>query len=407
MYTQLLNVKTFALIFIKKIQGRSDVFLLVVMLASLWASPLLGGYKSSSNVLDIGTKVTPMAMRISESGVGLGTATPAANLHVLGTCIIEGNVSLTTGNLSLQHPIIYSSANTSANVTIGDNTLVFVDTAVRDITATLPSPVGRMGMIYTIKQTSIYNRVLLKTTGTLLEGMASTPISGGNFMKLGSDGVQWFHLGGQKIEKIELPNPKYWWKMDDGSTTQSDAMGSAYSLNLEGGATSGNTGKVGGAVGSDGVDDWIRNTSFNNEVGLGNKMSLSFWLKYIETPMTKGNSRMFMFYNGSGNNFWVNFESGNTISLQHDVYQAYGTASVNANEWNHYTFTINGSTSSAYMNGAAVGSAVSFPSTNIIMNQFYINRGCCNTQTHGLWDEVRIYDSELSSDQVRALYQSY
>jgi len=108
-------------------------------------------------------------MTLSTDGLGISTATPAANLHVSGNSIISdklsiGSSSSATSTLFIMGTMGYSVQTVSDNVTLSGNSYVLVNTSAGNITVTLPSASSVAGRLYTIKKITASNNLIVYGT---------------------------------------------------------------------------------------------------------------------------------------------------------------------------------------------------------------------------------------------------
>jgi formylglycine-generating enzyme required for sulfatase activity len=99
-------------------------------------------------------------MTIKSSGVGIGTTTPAANLHVMGNMIVTGM----TGR---------GVQTVTASTTLGDSVLVMADTTSDNITLTLPAAASAAGTAYTIQKVNHDNGYVRVVASDNIDGAGS------------------------------------------------------------------------------------------------------------------------------------------------------------------------------------------------------------------------------------------
>jgi len=188
-----------------------------------------------------------------------------------------------------------------------------------------------------------------------------------------------------------------WWKFDEGSgITTGDSSGSNNTGTLANGPTW-TTGKIGGALSFDGVDDYVNLSTPASLTSLTYPITLSLWIK----PSSLGgvNSVEIM-------NFRVDDPNTETkiVLYNSDLYIAGSShrdrVSVNGiistTNWNHIVYTIDGSyTRKLFINGVvqSFGSPDYFSPSDIS-----IGNG------KSLIDEVRIYNRALSAAEILELY---
>jgi hypothetical protein len=140
-------------------------------------------------------------MTLGSQGLGIGTATPSANLQVQGNAIVSQTLSVggsTSGssNLYLSGTYSFSPETKTSSANIGDHAIVLADpvSGAANMTLNLPYAGNVEGRMYTIKQTSTGNSVSLTATGSTFDG-APFVKSTGNAMgaiSVISSGNQWY-----------------------------------------------------------------------------------------------------------------------------------------------------------------------------------------------------------------------
>jgi len=166
-------------------------------------------------------------MTLNPDGLGIGTATPAANLHVSGNSIISdklsiGSSSSATSTLHIAGTMGYSVQTVSDNVTLSGNSYVLVNTSAGKITVALPSASSVPGRLYTIKKITASNSLIVY--GSIDSGGGYVFSSGNmNRLKVISDGIQWWVIGKSSAELTTLWTPAsittaLWLDANDSST---------------------------------------------------------------------------------------------------------------------------------------------------------------------------------------------
>ncbi len=81
-------------------------------------------------------------MTLNSTGLGIGVLLPSSNLHVNGNAIISEQLfvggSSGSSNLNVIGTIGYGVQTVSSNATLGDSSVVLVDSSSDNITLTLP-----------------------------------------------------------------------------------------------------------------------------------------------------------------------------------------------------------------------------------------------------------------------------
>jgi hypothetical protein len=150
---------------------------------------------------------TVKKMTMTTTGVGVGTESPRSNFEVHGTW--------GKGFLSV-----------ASDVTLGTNSLVFVDTSAGNCTLTLPSAVDFSNQIYTVKKTVNENNLYLDGGGHLIDldhvkklGVSNDDLSSATVI---SNGQKWLTLSSagnvDPIDATYSENLQLWLDASDLST---------------------------------------------------------------------------------------------------------------------------------------------------------------------------------------------
>jgi hypothetical protein len=202
-----------------------------------------------------------------------------------------------------------------------------------------------------------------------------------------------------------------WWKFDETSGTVAyDSSGNGNNGNLANGPTW-VTGKIGGALSFDGVDDYFEVSS--RTWGIDNLLSLSLWYKIESTTSGTAfslgsspydNETLLLF--SSNIKFYHHKSGGNYALLQ---------ASSQLSLWSHFVgLFYNGFASDQmklFVNGNSVDAEYSTSGSPALLSdienrKLRIGRRVDNSGFYkGLIDDVRIYNRALSATEVQALYQ--
>ena len=197
-----------------------------------------------------------------------------------------------------------------------------------------------------------------------------------------------------------------WWKFDEtNGTVAYDSSGNGNDGNLTNGPTWA-TGKIGGALSFDGVDDYVNVASFE----LGGELSLSFWVNCTEF---KSWSRFLDFADGDNDNqlFYSNSASTSQFAFIYKITaNNYKNIFVNTtlNSWAHYAGIIRGNGDyEAYKSGSIQASASGGPLPPKLSRSYHYfgkSNSSGDPLFKGLLDDVRIYNRALSAAEVQALY---
>lgn len=189
------------------------------------------------------------------------------------------------------------------------------------------------------------------------------------------------------------PTPVGYWKFDEGSgSTANDSSGNSNNGTITG-ASWINEGRVGKALYFDGgLEDYVSLQAITS-LTTGTPFTLSSWVK----PEHTGTYRTIMGYGGA-NRLLIN-ASGAMLSQQDGNF--YSASSVVPNGvWTHVIYWFNGTEERWYINGKQSGAA-HITSLAEWENSFYIGQyDLANYPYKGLIDEVKIYNTALTPEQV-------
>ena len=193
-----------------------------------------------------------------------------------------------------------------------------------------------------------------------------------------------------------------WWKFDEtNGTVAYDSSGNGNDGNLTNGPTW-TTGKIGGALSFDGVDDYLVIT---HELNLSvASHSISLWLKIA----SRGTRPVIIKDKHQGENYSI-WTYNNLVQSQ--FYHNSGLSQVRSNdklldEFYNIVATYNGSNFKIFSNGTLENQivATSLPTIDVEPLHIGFDGGYGYAKFHGIIDDVRIYDRALSAAEVQALY---
>ncbi len=200
-----------------------------------------------------------------------------------------------------------------------------------------------------------------------------------------------------------------YWAFDDGTgTTARDSSGKSNNGRLVGGPTW-TTGKIGGALDFDGVDDYVEVAHNANLIPTTGKASVSVWINTKRHPGPSGAWQGILAKGGAPRLYNLYTHESQTLHFSTGPSGAYigsnSTGQVPLNEWVHvvavvdgaHVYYINGEPAGTVANGATVptgGTAVLTIGQTGESNFFL-----------GKIDEPRVYDVALTAGEVKALFQ--
>lgn len=171
------------------------IFIILLVLTS---SLLMADVKSTTGQIKFDTQMDNQAeMTLNETGLGIGV-TPSTNLHVHGNAIVSEQVfiggSSGSSNLNVNGTFGFGIQTVSSNVTLGDYSVVLVNSSSDNIKLTLPYAGNVTNRIYSIKKTSISNSVCIHGNGNKIDDSPFYLLTSGNIssIEVASDGSQWF-----------------------------------------------------------------------------------------------------------------------------------------------------------------------------------------------------------------------
>jgi glucose/arabinose dehydrogenase len=189
------------------------------------------------------------------------------------------------------------------------------------------------------------------------------------------------------------------WGFDEAAgTTALDSSGSGNPGTVSGATRT--TGKYGGALTFDGVNDWVTVPDANAlDV---NRMTLEAWVR----PTGLGDWRAVLLKEQPGQLVYALYASTDTNRPSGHVFTSgdmalRGPSVLAANTWSHLAFTWDGATSRLYVNGAQVASAA-------LAGTAATSTGSLRIGGNSIWgewfggaiDEVRVYNRALSAAEV-------
>lgn len=161
------------------------------------------------------------------------------------------------------------------------------------------------------------------------------------------------------------------------------------------------SGRYGGALRFDGVDDWVTVTD-RAALDLGASYTLSAWL----SPESTNRWQTVLMKEAPPNAFgYALYATSDTPapSAWADLTSVYGPGALPRSAWSHVTVTVGGGVQRLYVDGTQVASAPA-PPASATNDPLRIGGNALWSSEffRGLIDEVRVYDRTLTADQVRA-----
>ena len=170
---------------------------------------------------------------LNPTGLGIGTNTPSANLHVAGNSIVSGTMAVgatsnaSGSNLHIQGSYGLSAQTVTGNTTLSGYSVVLVDTSAGNIWMYLPSASSATGRTYWVKKISNSYALNLNGGTTLIDGagqltLSSASTGGYPYIKVISSGNAWYILdsstGGNSIWTPANLSTQSWYDGAEAST---------------------------------------------------------------------------------------------------------------------------------------------------------------------------------------------
>ncbi|MBF0199281.1 MAG: LamG domain-containing protein [Planctomycetes bacterium] len=378
---------------------------------------------SSTGTLDM-TIGTDVKARLNSTGLGIGTTSPAANLHVMGNARMDQLIIGATqgsSNLHVEGSMGYSFENYSAgDNTLGAHTLAFADSSSGNVSLTLPSSDNHDGQIFTIKKISTSNDLSIKSPDGTIDGHDLLFYSSGNFdsIRVLSSSNSWYLMDSMNEPSalsLASDNLVAHYRFDESSgNTVNDSAGAAHGELMNDFSFSGCCidGVVGKALSFDGQDDRVIIPNQSSLIPSGNLLTVNVWVNYI-APMV---------------NQYTIIRKNNTYDMRINTNQKFWAKAKNEvpadsavalspvlpdSTWMMLSFVVDGNSVDTYKNGELMASDshdfISFNSTNADM---YIGDADLTTTPgpnnfFGALDDMRIYDRAFTAAELLELYNTY
>ncbi len=199
-----------------------------------------------------------------------------------------------------------------------------------------------------------------------------------------------------------------WYKLDESSgSTAADSSGNGHDGTMSGSTWDATGGKFGGTVVFDG--DGYVSVPASVFSGITNEVTIALW-QYGDTTDQPSNDVVF---NASGDKLQAHVPwSDGTVYFyapaSDEVYKAASTSEYEG-QWNHWAFTKNSTTDVMiiYLNGQEWTYGVSMTGSISDITLFNIGSHVDGSSYayHGKIDDFRIYDAELSADDINDIYE--
>jgi hypothetical protein len=369
-------------------------------------------------------------MTLNSTGLGISVL-PSSNLHVGGNAIISDQLfvggSSGSSNLNVNGTIGFGVQTISADVTLGDSSVVLVDSSSDNITLILPYAGNVIGRVYSIKKTSTSNSVWISGGGNLIEDTNPIELPESNDLasvKLISNGNQWYILE-EKDTSITVTSENLiaWWKLDEQSgvtSLDSSSSGDDNSGTLINNSFSSNsqTGTLNSAlyfhgdddVGADGNGDGnggYISVPDSSSLDISSAITMSLWFYVDEfdltfpTMISKGAQNYRFYFSEASQKLNVRFVYDGAASINVTTSTVFSTMT-----WYHVAFTYDGTTRIVYVNGQQEITSVAVDSITTNNDSLIIGNFSAggSRSFKGRLDDLRIYNKALSSQEIQAIY---
>lgn len=193
------------------------------------------------------------------------------------------------------------------------------------------------------------------------------------------------------------------WQFDETSgTTASDSKGGSDGTLSGGPVWQPSGGRIGGALGFDGVDDEVDTGTIPGLVAdPGNAFTFAFWYK----AAPGANNDLFGW---SAYRFCTTGYNADLMACSIDSSSSFAvsTTNINDNNWHHIAFTATNSIQYLYVDGNAEDSTSDAINTTNPTAGIVIGARDFGGHIQAQFDDVRIYDRALSAAEVLALYNT-
>lgn len=181
-------------------------------------------------------------MILNQNGLGISTLNPSQSLDVQGNAIIGGltigSSSSGSSNLHLNGTYGFSLQSISSNATLGEHSIIHVDSSSDNVTVTLPYAGNVIGRQYIIKKTSSSNEVIVVPgPGDVLDqSFYNVLVSGakGSIEVMSTATAQWYILSSTSSNLMWSPaylDTTLWFDASDISTVQYGNSSNVYQWN--------------------------------------------------------------------------------------------------------------------------------------------------------------------------------
>jgi hypothetical protein len=199
-------------------------------------------------------------------------------------------------------------------------------------------------------------------------------------------------------QSVPAPSGLVAWWTGDGNAD--DLWGDNHGILLNGATFT--DGKVGQAFWFDGMDDQMRASTTGLPVGTSDR-TMEFWFRIDE--IVAGES-MWVGYGYGGEQVWCIGAVGDPAQVFWSQWgSSFSGGSVVVGRWHHVAASSEGTVTTLYLDGIAVGSSSIFFDTawGTDLTVGYLDEG---RKQHGAIDELSVYSRALSALEIQGIYQA-
>ena len=355
-------------------------------------------------------------MTLSTDGLGIGTSTPAANVHVLGNAIISNNLTLgstvntSQSTLHINGTISYSLQSVGTGGNTITSSMLLADTSSGNVNLQLPAASTSVGQVIYIKRTSILNELSISAAGNLIDGKNIIQFMAGNLttLQIINTNSGWQILSqnsNESFTEVGSSNLFLWWEFSESSGNSiSDSSNNARGGNLTNELYfAGNT--VAGPAGTAVYFETSAVSALYADSVAVSEYSYCLW-----TKMSHGSADTVIYeteIDGSSGFVWA---STNTFFHKSAYHQQADTSYVStqltselsADTWHHIAVSYDGSSISLYLDGK-------FESSNTVTgwtgaSNIELSNPGSFVESKTYSDELRFYNKSLSADEVQQIF---
>lgn len=354
-------------------------------------------------------------MRLTTTGLGIGTSSISANLQVQGNAIVTQSLSLGSANASgsnlhISGTMGLSTALFSSNTELANTSVALVSATSGPLYLNLPSGSSTDGRLLRIKMihasNNLYLRGALDSYGQIkLTTNSNTSLPS---IELVDGGNTWYILNySGNITGTSSANMNVWLPFSDNTSTLLNiGLVSANTTYLEkptyqtyGSRGSGNSLILGS-------DHYVR-VEDSSDLRVTGAITMAFWLKRSSGGTYMVYSKKSSWAQGQGYEVETSDSNVVTILSGGDDFARFNVPNFD-NTWHHYTASIHGTVCSLFYDGSSTGVTTIDGTTSVLAGGseplFFGQRGDGGNRLTGEIDELKIYNRVLTLAEANNLY---